>query len=325
MGSRGMSVEPHANGASLFLLTDYGMEDELAGMLRATLARLCPAARVIDITHGIPAFDVRAGSFCLERAVPYLGPGIVIAVVDPGVATGRRAVAVQVDPSRIAVPPDAPGGLAGPNGLRSPGLPGGPGFYIGPDNGLLARAVRLSGGAVAVVEIATSGRSTFDGRDVFAPAAAKLFNGAPLRDLGDLVDPSTLVVLDDPLCETGFGTLRAEVTWVDRFGNVQLAACPDDARASGIDAPDSVLWLEQVRTSELRERLLVQRVDSYDALATGELGLLVDANGHLAVVCRRQSAALLLGIVPGMVIALTAAERPQHDVVGQPAGGGVVR
>ena len=83
-------------GGSVFLLTDYGLADEFAGVVRASVLRHAPGVPIVDLTHGVAPFDVRAGALALVRAVPHLGPGVVLAVVDPGVGTSRRAVAVSV-------------------------------------------------------------------------------------------------------------------------------------------------------------------------------------------------------------------------------------
>ena len=141
-------------------LTDYGLVDEFAGVVRAVIRDLAPHATVIDLTHGIAPFDVRGGSLALARSIGYVPTGVVLAVVDPGVGSARRAVAIEVA--------------------------GGEGVLVGPDNGLLAPAVALVGGAERAVELtnteyqlATPG-ATFAGRDVFGPAAAHLCNGVDL-------------------------------------------------------------------------------------------------------------------------------------------------
>ena len=187
-------------------LSDYGSADEFAGVCRAVILRAAPAARIIDVTHEIPAHDVRAGALTLARAAQYLPPGVVLAVVDPGVGTDRRAVAVEVES----------------------------GFLVGPDNGLLAPAVAMLGGATRVVcltnldyQLEAAG-ATFAGRDVFAPAAGYLAAGVALTDLGDLVDPLSLVPGMMPLPRDEGGRIVAEVLWVDRFGNLQLNVDPEE-------------------------------------------------------------------------------------------------
>jgi S-adenosylmethionine hydrolase len=265
---------------SVFLLTDYGLVDEFAGVVRASVLRHAPGVPVIDLTHGVTPFDVRGGALALVRAAPHLGPGVVLAVVDPGVATSRRAVAVSV---------------ASATGE-------GPGYFVGPDNGLLPWAVDALGGARDAVALppasAHATGATFDGRDVFAPAAARLWQGGSLTDLGDELDPDTLVRLPSPRTTVGAGTLETEVQWVDRFGNVQLAAGPDDAAAAALGVE-----LEVVMPVTGVSRGVVW-VAAFAALGPGALGLLVDANGRLALVCDRQSAATVLDVHAGDIVTL---------------------
>ena len=265
-------------GESVFFLTDYGHADEFAGVVRAVLARHAPGVPIVDLTHEVAPFDVRAGALALARAAPHLGPGVVLAVVDPGVGTTRRAVAVSVRPT--------PGGS-------------GPQHFVGPDNGLLPWAIDIVGGVERAVELPPpslgGAGATFDGRDVFAPAAARLWQGQPLAELGHELDPSTLVRLAPPRLSASPGALEAEVQWVDRFGNVQLAAGPDDLTAAGLGAE-----LEVVAAVSHRAR----RVASFAELGPGVVGLVVDANGHLALVCDRQSAATVLRVQPGDAVTL---------------------
>ncbi|MGH9017182.1 MAG: SAM-dependent chlorinase/fluorinase, partial [Acidimicrobiales bacterium] len=175
------------SGGAVFLLTDYGDDDEFAGLTRAVIRRLAPAAPVVDLTHGIPPFDVRAGAHALTRCVGFLGPGVVVAVVDPGVGSDRRAVAVEVG-GAVGVEVGVGVGVGvevdpGPGNAAT-----GPRYLVGPDNGLLVGAVDLLGGPVGVVSLTAPGLpsragragagATFDGRDLFAPVAARLWAGA---------------------------------------------------------------------------------------------------------------------------------------------------
>jgi hypothetical protein len=260
------------------LLTDYGYADEFAGVVRAVVRRHVPDAPIVDITHGVVPFDVRAGALALCRVVGHLGPGVVLGVVDPGVGTARRAIAATVRVGEDDRLPYA---------------------FVGPDNGLLPWAIDAVGGIAETVVLASGGGdgATFDGRDVFAPAAARLWEGAPLGDLGDPVEPADLVRLDPPRCDVVLGRLDAEVQWVDRFGNVQLAARADDARRAGFG---DELDIEAVGRHRAR------RVHGFAELAPGALGVMLDANGHLALVCDRASAATLLGVGNGDVVAVRA-------------------
>lgn len=272
---------------AIFFLTDYGQLDELAGVVRAVIARLVPGAPVVDLTHDIPPFDVRAGALALERAAPHLGPGVVLGVVDPGVGTDRRPVAVAVEP------------------------PGGPRALVGPDNGLLCRAADVLGGARAAVTLepgpSDEGHRTFDGRDVFAPAAAALWRGQPIDALGEPLDPAALIRLPPARLSVSEGAIEAEVLWVDRFGNAQLSATAADGYRAGIERGDVV---ELDAEGEVRGAVpfvgAFAELESQTPVPDG-LGLLVDANGRLAVVCSRRSAATVLGVQPGGSVTLRRA------------------
>jgi len=314
---------------TVFLLTDYGYEDEFAGVTRAVVLRWAPAAPVVDLTHGVPPFDVRAGAQILSRSVVYLGPGVVVAVVDPGVGSGRRAVAVSVagrtestragsapaGPTRAGSAPAGPTGAgptrAGPTSAGRPGdgRPGdGPRYLVGPDNGLLGWAIDALGGARAAVALPAAaavaeGGATFDGRDLFAPVAARLWLGAGLNDVGIPIDPEALVRLPAPRLKVEAGSVECEVQWVDRFGNAQLAAPAEDAGRAGIH--------EDVEISVEGSSRVGRRVGSFAALEGEEVGLLVDANGQLSLVCDRRSAATVLGVRAGDMVRLRPASPPR--------------
>ncbi|GAA2187558.1 SAM hydrolase/SAM-dependent halogenase family protein [Micromonospora lupini] len=184
------------------LTTDYGLSDGFVAACHGVIARIAPAARVIDVTHLVPPADVRRGAAVLAQTVPYLPVGVHVAVVDPGVGTARRGVA-----------------LATPGGL-----------LVGPDNGLLPDAADTLGGVTAAVELtepawlAARVSGTFHGRDVFAPVAARLALGMKLAEAGTAVDPDGLVRLPSPVVTRDAEGFTAEVSTVDHFGNVQLAA-----------------------------------------------------------------------------------------------------
>jgi S-adenosylmethionine hydrolase len=288
---------------TVFFLSDFGTADEFAGVVHAVIAARAPGTTVIDLTHHVPPFDVRAGSHTLVRAVPHLGPGVVLGVVDPGVGTARRGIALEV-------------------ALSS----GAPLAFVGPDNGLLVAAAEAAAEAPVsrVVELtrppAPPDRgSTFDGRDLFAPAAAALCAGAALEELGEPIDPTSLVrliggVVEEGRLHDGRACLRIEVTWVDHFGNLQLAATVADARVAGIPTSGHVelaARLESGREDEdglprslVPDGMRLRCVDAFGELEKGEFGLLVDANGHLAVVAGEASAARWLNVVAGELLVL---------------------
>ncbi len=182
-------------------LSDYGYDDEFAGVCRAVISQIAPGAPLIDLTHGISRQDVRQGAIALGNAVPSCPPGVHLAVVDPGVGSERRAVAV-----------------AGAEGR----------FLVGPDNGLLSRAVDRLGGAVDAVEISRSPfrlepvSATFHGRDLFAPVAAHLSLGARLEEAGESIDPGSLLALDLPTPAVSDTEVVAHAIHADGYGNVTL-------------------------------------------------------------------------------------------------------
>jgi S-adenosylmethionine hydrolase len=308
---------------AVFFLSDYGTADEFVGVVHAVLHRLAPLVPVIDLSHQIPPFDVSAGAGLLARCVPHLGAGVVLAVVDPGVGTARRAVAVRT-----------PG-----SDHRSEG----PAWLVGPDNGLLTGAAALLGGAEQVVALRLDGRGwrrpdggidrpgpTFAGRDVFAPAASHLVNGSDPAQLGANVDPGSLVAAPADLEVTPAGPLRVgstvttPVISIDRFGNAQLALRPhvldDIGLAPGGSAEVSVR--PEPATARPREpgpapgaphqAIPARRVGAFAELAAGELGLVTDGNGRVALVLDRASAADRLHLTgPGAEVRIAPALHPR--------------
>jgi len=227
---------------------------------------LAPGVDVIDLTHDLAPHDVRAGGLALVRAVQYLPEGcVVLAVVDPGVGTDRRLLAVECDAAT----------------------------FVGPDNGLLAPAVALLGGARRVVALTSEAHRlpapgpTFAGRDVLAPAAAHLAAGG-------LLEPAGLVpgLVGLPNVLDG-GALATEVWWVDRFGNCQLNIGPDDLVAAGA-TPGGPL---EVRCGERAKA--ARWVQAYAEARPSELVVLVDSYGLVALALDRRSAAAEYGLAAG--------------------------
>ncbi len=268
---------------TISFLSDYGHQDEFVGVVHSVIAAIAPQVRIVDVTHGIAACDVRAGGLALARSAQFLMPGVVLAVVDPGVGTPRRAVAVEVGD--------------------------GASVLVGPDNGLLAPAVALVGGASRAVELTGSEYrldsqpelgATFDGRDVFAPAAAHLCCGVPLEALGPSIDAATLTPAMVPVSHHSGDELVAEVLWVDRFGNCQLNLDPaevDGLAAAG--APLQVAVGEDLQTAE--------RARAYADVTAGRVGLITDSSGLVSLALPQRSAAAELGLHEGAEVRLTAA------------------
>jgi hypothetical protein len=261
---------------TISFLTDYGTADEFVGVVHSVIRQLAPEVRVIDISHHVPAHDVRAGGLTLARSAQYLAPGVVLAVVDPGVATTRRAVAIEVGD--------------------------GASILVGPDNGLLAPAVSMVGGATRAVELTNldyqlpAPGPTFAGRDIFGPAAAHLCNGVDLLELGTEVDVNGLMPGMIPITRVEDGAVVAEVLWTDGFGNLQLNV--DPVEIDGFGPRVELRFDGKVRTGV--------RHNTYADVATGEIGLVVDSYGLVSVAANRTSAAEELRIGTGDEVILAA-------------------
>jgi S-adenosyl-L-methionine hydrolase (adenosine-forming) len=251
------------------LTTDYGLSDGFVASCHGVIATLAPAVRVIDVTHLVAPGDVARGAAVLAQTVAHLPPAVHVAVVDPGVGTARRGVAILT-----------PGGV-----------------LVGPDNGLLPWAADALGGPAGAVELTNADwfapevSHTFHGRDVFAPAAARIAAGAELADAGPRVDPATLVRLPDPVVETGPGWLEAEVLTVDRFGNVQLAA-----PASALDGFGKALSVGGVRAV---------RGSTFADAPAGGLVVLSDSAERVAIAVNGGRAAVVLAVTPGDLLRIT--------------------
>ena len=270
---------------NVWFLSDYGLEDEFVGVVKAVVRAIAPHVTVGDVTHSIPAHDIRAGGLALARSMQYLTlvPAVVLAVVDPGVGSDRRAVAVEA---------------GGENGDSAGAI------LVGPDNGLLASAVAMAGGARRAVSLTNeeyhlpAPGPTFAGRDIFAPAAAHLCAGVDLAELGELVDPITLLPGIMPLSRQEDGAVTGEVLWVDRFGNIQLNVDPDDLLV--MEDP-----LVLVSGDKIRKAV---RARSYSDLRSGQIGLVTDSYGLVSIALDRRSASEELRIGTGDSVTIKAAE-----------------
>lgn len=283
---------------TISFLSDLGVVDEHVGVVKAIVRDMAPHAQVIDLTHHIAPYDVRAGSLALARAITYLPSGVVLAVVDAG---DRRAVAVEVA--------------------------GGKGVLLGPDNGLLASAVAMVGGAERAVvldrdefHLASPG-ATLAVRDVFAPVAAHLCNGIDLADLGRLLDAESILPGVVPLARDFHGVgsegrtdsagagVHAEVLWIDHHGNCQLNIGLDDVSPWGLVDGTRL----QITAGEQTRSVL--RVVSAGALGAGAVGLMLDGSGLLTLVLDRRSAADELSLAAGDQVSV----QPGLDGVGNGA------
>lgn len=183
----------------LTLLSDFGLSDVYVGVMKGAIAQINPRLTVVDLTHQIPPQNIAAGRFCLMNAYPYFPAGTVhVAVVDPGVGSQRRAIAVELTD----------------------------GFLVGPDNGLFSGVLSQSP-TVRAVELTNPDywrtpypAATFHGRDIFAPVGTHLASGVSLEQLGRAISPATLVQLAIPECTQTKTGVSGCIQYIDRFGNL---------------------------------------------------------------------------------------------------------
>ncbi len=246
-------------------LSDFGHDDEFVGVVHGVIARIAPDVRVLDVAHGIARGDIHGGAMALTRAVQFMPDGVFLAVVDPGVGTERLAIAA-----------------------RTP-----VGYFVGPDNGLLAPAVAMVGGADLIVSLEDERfqlprqGSTFHGRDIFGPVAAVLASGqAEIGDLGPEVNPDVITPLLIPLSEpTGRGAIKGAVLWIDTYGNVQINIAPEDLDGLGVSPGDDVM------VSAGMHEFRITWGTSYGSVEEGEAVVHVDSHGQMALGVRGGSAA----------------------------------
>jgi S-adenosyl-L-methionine hydrolase (adenosine-forming) len=255
------------------LLTDYGPGSEHVGALHAVLAASCPEADRVDLAHDLRPGDVRAGALVLARLARLLPAGVLLAVVDPGVGTGRRAVAAA---------------------LRDGGA------LVGPDNGLLGPAARERGvrAVVCLPPPSPEAPATFHGRDVLAPVAARIAGGEPLERLGAPVDPAGLRSPELPPAEVSEGLLRATAVVVDRFGNVELLAGAGDLRSAGFQVGERLY----AAVTDRNHPATMARAFA-DVAPKGML-VHLDSHGMVAIAVNGGSAADRLGASPGATVAI---------------------
>jgi len=264
-------------------LSDYGYDDEFAGVCRAVIARIAPDAPIIDLTHGIERHAVDQGAAVLVNAVPYAPAGVHLAVVDPGVGSPRRAVAVRTaTEDRI---------------------------LVGPDNGLLWPAIERLGGAAEAVDISLSAlrlqpiSATFHGRDIFAPLAAHLARGTALAEAGERIDSESLVRISarEPSIEAG--RVVAHVVSVDRYGNTALDLADRHLPETGLRL-GRPLEIETVGATYPAVFAL-----TFADVPDGGLILYEDSYGSMALAVNRGDAAADLDLEPGAEVVLRPADR----------------
>jgi S-adenosyl-L-methionine hydrolase (adenosine-forming) len=237
-------------------LTDFGVTDDLVGTCHGVMKRIAPEVEIIDITHGIDPQEILQGALVLRNTLPYMPEGVHLAVVDPGVGTDRKAIALRSGDGRL---------------------------YVGPDNGLLIPAAERMGGITDAWELTEQAyrlaplSRTFHGRDVFAPAAAFLAGGLEPAELGPSLDASVLTRLDIPVAQVSAEETVAHVLIVNRFGNVQLNLTASDLDEVGI-VPGTRLELEIGL-----ERYYAVAARTFADVARGDIVLYEDSYRNISI------------------------------------------
>jgi S-adenosylmethionine hydrolase len=270
---------------TIALLTDFGTRDAYAGIVRGVLADCAPEARVIDVTHEIPPGDVRAAALHLWQAHAYFPAGTVfLTVVDPGVGTARRPIAVRLSN----------------------------GFGVGPDNGVFSYVLTPGEAPDAnIIDVnrfpAGTPSMTFHGRDVFAPAAAQLARGAALSDLGP--SAANLVSLPAPRLDLTAENATGEVLWIDSFGNAVTSI--GRLHASGPAVELEPCWLPvstmTFRACAARVRIGARRLSlsrTYGEVPAGEPLAYIGSSGLIEIAVHGGRADKVLGLAPGIPVTL---------------------
>jgi S-adenosylmethionine hydrolase len=253
-------------------LTDFGLEDDFVGTCHGVMKRIAPYVDIIDITHGIPPQGVLHGALTLANSLPYMPVGVHLAVVDPGVGSTRRALALRDGQDRI---------------------------HVGPDNGLLIPAAEKLGGIAEAHELANPEYAldtvsrTFHGRDLFSPAAAHLALGVPLADLGPPIAIDALARLDIPQPEVGTTRIRATIISIDRFGNMQLNVDRGDLERVDV-VPGTRVELELTG-----ERYYAVAARTFADARAGDVILYEDAYRNVAIAISGGNAAEMFGARAG--------------------------
>ena len=261
-------------------LTDFGLEDDFVGTCHGVMKRIAPDLEIIDITHGIQPHGVLQGAIVLANTLPYLSSGVHLAVVDPGVGSNRRSIALRSGDGRL---------------------------YVGPDNGLLVPAAEKLGGIEAAREITNREyalepvSATFHGRDIYSPAAAHLALGVALEELGPPIEAESLVRLEVPQPDVSDRSIRACCLYVDRFGNMQLNLTRKHLERLGIEPG------MQVELELLMERYYAVAAKTFTDARGGEIILYEDAYENIAIAISGGSAAETLSAEPGTNVRIRSA------------------
>jgi S-adenosylmethionine hydrolase len=266
-------------------LSDFGIAEDFVGTCKGVMASIAPGVVLVDLTHEVPGFEVEVGAEILQHATRYMpDDAIYLAVIDPGVGTERRALALRTEKGA---------------------------YLVGPDNGLLVPAAEALGGISEVV-LLTNERyhvhpvsNTFHGRDVFAPVAAYLAAGAELSDLGEVADPSSLVELRLPGVEERVGEgVVTRIISIDRYGNARLSVMQEE---SGLE------YGATLRIDTGDGEMPVRYLETFGSAKAGELMLVPDSHWRLSLAINKGNAAHALGLKVGGKVRMTPLARGSGD------------
>ena len=255
------------------LLTDFGLSDVYVGVMKGTIAQINPELKVIDITHDIPPQNIAAGRFCLMNAYGYFPTETVhVAVIDPGVGSSRRPVAIQCANC----------------------------FLVGPDNGLFSGVLSRES-AIACVELTNpqywrtpQPSSTFHARDIFAAVGAHLATGVPLEEFGERIDLASLVQLQIPNCAVTATGIAGCVQYGDRFGNL-ITNIPNDCIKSNN-------W--SVRINHISGTITIPSGETYSDSKPGDLVAIIGSEGWMEIAVNGGSAQSVLKLEFGAIVQL---------------------
>jgi S-adenosylmethionine hydrolase len=263
------------------ILTDFGARDPSGAICEGVILGICPDAAVIHISHEVTKYAIRDGALMLWCALPYLPVGVHMAVVDPGVGTARRPVALVTGRGDV---------------------------LVGPDNGLLRPAAERVGEVVAAHELTSEDHrlhpvsTSFHGRDIFAPAVAHLANGLDPAELGPAIDPATLIELEIPPAEPIPDGVATSVVYVDTFGNCKLAGMRQELEASvGPMRPGRAVRVQADGTGEHR----MGWADTFGDVEIGVPILYVDSYDRLTIAVNQGNAAADLGLAQDQALRIT--------------------
>jgi S-adenosylmethionine hydrolase len=264
-------------------LSDFGLADDFVGTCKGVILKIAPGASIVDLTHDVSDFEVAAGAEMLDHATRYMpDDAVYLAIVDPGVGTKRRELAIRTRSNALLVGPD--------NGLLIP---------ASDSLGGISEAVALTNGDYQIHPVS----NTFHGRDIFAPAAAHLASGVEIQELGETVDAGSLIRFSPPIVESSQDgkSLRANIIAIDRFGNARLSVMQED---SGFEFGDVL------RVDAGDGGMSVRYVDTFGAANPGELILVPDSHWRLSLSVNKGNAAQALSLKVGATVLLSKTQEP---------------